>query len=385
MRAMRIPKRIWRLSLSVAGLTLCCLLCSSWTAAQEAAQTASQGPELPEELLSRTLVVGTKQAPPFAIRAEDGTWSGLSIDLWRAVADDLGLTYELEERELEGLLTGLRDGSLDAAVAALTVTAEREASFDFTHPFYSSGLGIAVAPQRGLDVWGLLRQFFSPALLKAVGALVLVLLGTGFLIWLFERKRNQEQFGGGTVQGLGAGFWWSAVTMTTVGYGDKAPVTFGGRLIALFWMFVSVVTISGFTAAIASSLTLASFESPVEGPEDLPRVRVGTLAGSATVGALQGRGVGFRGFASVEEALDALERDEVDAVVHDAPILRYLVKEREGEAVRPLEVLGETFERQDYGLGLPSGSALREPLNRKLLEQVSSPFWREAQTRYLGE
>lgn len=369
------------LSLVVPGL----LVGSQTVVAQEASQRASSQPELPEELLSRTLVVGTKQAPPFAIRAEDGTWSGLSIDLWRAVADDLGLTYELEERELEGLLTGLRDGSLDAAVAALTVTAERESSFDFSHPFYSSGLGIAVAPQRGLDVWGLLRQFFSPALLKAVGALVLVLLGTGFLIWLFERKRNQEQFGGGTVQGLGAGFWWSAVTMTTVGYGDKAPVTFGGRLIALFWMFVSVVTISGFTAAIASSLTLASFESPVAGPEDLPRVRVGTLEGSATVGVLQSRGVGFRGFDSVEEALDALEHDEVDAVVHDAPILRYLVKEREGEAERPLEVLGETFERQDYGLGLPTGSALREPLNRKLLEQLSSPFWREAQTRYLGE
>jgi len=365
------------LSLVVPGL----LVGSQTVVAQEASSQA----ELPEELLGRTLVVGTKEAPPFAIRAEDGTWSGLSIDLWRAVADDLGLTYQLEERELEGLLAGLRDGSLDAAVAALTVTAERESSFDFSHPFYSSGLGIAVAPQRGLEVWGLLRQFFSPALLKAVGALVLVLLGTGFLIWLFERKRNQEQFGGGTVQGLGAGFWWSAVTMTTVGYGDKAPVTFGGRLIALFWMFVSVVTISGFTAAIASSLTLASFESPVEGPEDLPRVRVGTLGGSATVGVLQSRGVGFRGFASVEEALDALERDEVDAVVHDAPILRYLVKEREGEAVRPLEVLGETFERQDYGLGLPSGSALREPLNRKLLEQLSSPFWREAQVRYLGE
>ena len=350
-----------------------------------AAQTPSQETELPEELITRTLVVGTKQAPPFAIRAEDGTWTGLSIDLWRAVADDLGLTYELEERELEGLLEGLGDGSLDAAVAALTLTADREGSFDFSHPFYSSGLGIAVAPQAGLDVRGLLRQFFSPALLKAVGALVLVLLGTGLLIWLFERKRNQEQFGGGTVQGLGAGFWWSAVTMTTVGYGDKAPVTFGGRLIALFWMFVSVVTISGFTAAIASSLTLASFESPVEGPEDLPRVRVGTLEGSATVAVLQSRGVGFRGFSSVEAALDALERGEVDAVVHDAPILRYRVKEREGETERPLDVLGETFERQDYGLGLPAGSTLREPLNRKLLEQLSSPFWREAQARYLGE
>jgi len=351
-------------------------------AAQEASSPAVA---LPEELTSRPLVVGTKQAPPFAMRGADGVWHGLSIDLWRAVAEDLGLTYELEERDLDGLLTGLQDGSLDAAVAALTVTAERERTLDFSHPFFSSGLGIAVAPERGLEVWSLLRLFFSPALLKAVGALVLVLFFTGFLIWLFERKRNEHQFGGRLSEGLGHAFWWSAVTMTTVGYGDKAPVTVGGRTIALVWMFLSVVIISGFTGAIASSLTIASFKSPVDGPEDLPRVRVGTLAGSATTRVLDARGVGYRGFASVEEALDALEGKEVDAVVHDAPILQYLVKKRAETGARPLGMLAETFEVDSYAIGLPQRSPLREPLNRKLLERISSPFWHEAQVRYLGQ
>lgn len=381
--------RFERLSTPFVVVTFLSLLALGWTPALGAQETETgKSPPivvLPEELRQRPLVIGTKQAPPFAMRSPDGVWHGLSIDLWRAVAQDLGLTFEIEERDLEGLVTGLEDGSLDAAVAALTVTAEREKTVDFCHPFYSSGLGIAVAPERGLDAWRVLSQLVSPALLKAVGTLVLVLFFTGFLIWLFERKRNEAQFGGKSAKGLGHAFWWSAVTMTTVGYGDKAPVTVGGRTIALFWMFLSVVIISGFTGAIASSLTLASFRSPVEGPDDLPRVRVAALAGSATTEVLDLRSVGYRAFASVEEALDALEDEEIEAVVHDEPILQYLVKQRAEAGDEALELVAETFEVESYAFALPQGSPLREPLNRRILERLSGPFWREAQRRYLGE
>ena len=43
------------------------------------------------------LVVGTMDMPPFLIKAGDGHWEGLSIDLWRAVARDLGVEYEFRE------------------------------------------------------------------------------------------------------------------------------------------------------------------------------------------------------------------------------------------------------------------------------------------------
>jgi voltage-gated potassium channel len=49
-------------------------------------------------------------------------------------------------------------------------------------------------------------------------------------------------------------FWWSIVTLTTVGYGDIAPVTHGGRLIAIFEMIFGVVILATFSATIASIL-----------------------------------------------------------------------------------------------------------------------------------
>src|SRR3984893_4165295 len=83
------------------------------------------------------LVIGTKVAAPFAMKAADGSWSGISIDLWRHIADDLHLHYRFaEEADVKALIDGVAAGRFDMAVAALTVTAERERVLDFTQAFY---------------------------------------------------------------------------------------------------------------------------------------------------------------------------------------------------------------------------------------------------------
>ena len=327
----------------------------------------------------RDLTIATKITPPFVVRDGD-RYTGLSMDLWQMLAAELDVRAKFVEMDLNGMLAAAESGEVDLALAAVTITSEREDRMDFSHPFLSSGLGIATRGQdRGL-VGTLLSNLFSIELLQALGALVFVLGISGVAMWLVERRANPEQFGGKGLSGPGQGFWFSAVTMTTVGYGDKAPVTVPGRMIALVWMFASIVIISGYTASIASALTVDQLQSVVRGPEDLGKVRVGTLRGSAATTWLDEQGVRYTGFANVADAMQALERGDLEAVVYDAPILKSLALGSD-----QLVVLPNQLRVEQYAIAMPRGSDLRKPLNRALIKVLQSEEWREARRRYLGE
>jgi polar amino acid transport system substrate-binding protein len=329
----------------------------------------------------RTLVVGTKEAPPFSMKGEDGSWTGISIDLWREIAAELNLPFEFRETDLPGLLKGVADGSLDLAVAALTVTSEREKILDFTHPFFHTGLGIAV-PHKTRKPWlAVFRSFFTFPVPHLIGGLFLFLILIGFLIWRFEHKTNPSQFGHGTKEGIGAGIWWSAVTLTTVGYGDKAPVTLMGRILALFWMIIGIAVVAVLTAHITSNLTLTQLATPVKGVEDLIRLRVGSVAETTSSLFLKQNQIPFYSYKTTSEGLRAVDEGKIDALVHDKPILLYLIRHA---YPGNLEVLPVTFLPQDYGFALPQKSPLREPINCALLEIIDSPAWQGTLAGYLG-
>ena len=160
--------------------------------------------------------------------------------------------------------------------------------------------------------------------------------------------------------------------MTTVGYGDKTPVTFAGRIIGVFWMFAALIVVSSFTAALTSALTVGQLSGRVQGPDDLPEVRVTTVAGTTSATWLSDHGISFSAAKSPADALRSLAADKTDAVVFDAPLLGYLIKTQQQGKTR---LLAQTLQRQDYVIALPPDSPLREPLNESVLQQVNSPEW----------
>jgi len=350
-------------------------------AASAAPAPTSAAPGVAAPGFPHRLTVGTKATPPFAMKGADGGWTGISFDLWRGIEADLGFTSRIVEKpDLQELFQGVASGSLDVAIAAVTVTAGREDSLDFSQPYFTTGLGIAVPEKHG-GFLSMARGLFSWTFLRIVGLLALLLFATGLLAWLFERRKNPEQFGGTVRSGLASGFWWAAVTMTTVGYGDKAPATTGGRVIGLVWMFVAIIVISSFTAAIASSLTVSHLETRIHGPEDLAHVSVGTVPGTTSARYLQRNHVPFREYPAVEDALAALAGGKVEAVVYDVPLLKYLSRRNWPGRI---QVLPGTFDRQTYAVVLPQGSPLRESINRALLEIIQGPDWRDTVAGYLG-
>jgi polar amino acid transport system substrate-binding protein len=74
-----------------------------------ASMSARAGTAPQDAAATGELVVKTKDAPPFAMKREQGDWKGISIDLWRHVADKLKLQYRIVEAEsVASLLDGVR-------------------------------------------------------------------------------------------------------------------------------------------------------------------------------------------------------------------------------------------------------------------------------------
>nr|WP_294543628.1 transporter substrate-binding domain-containing protein [uncultured Rhodopila sp.] len=328
----------------------------------------------------REVVVGTKEAPPFAIKAPDGTWTGISIDLWTRIAGKLGLhTTFREYQTVPELLLATAEGKLDAAMAAITVTSDREQMVDFTQPYYASGLGIAVPMDREIEWLPILRSFLTARFLQAIGVLIAAAVSVGAVIWLFER-RHTEHFAGGA-RGLGTGLWWSASAMTQAAAPDKAPATLLGRAMAIAWMIASVIMIASFTAGITSQLTAKQMANRVRGPSDLTMVRTGSVASTAAVDYLRSQHVPVRIYATAEAGLEAVRHGKLDAFVYDKPLLTWIARKDFADDVRVLDAI---FDRQNYAIAVPKGSQLRTSIDVVMIDDLRDAWWQDVLISYLG-
>lgn len=327
-----------------------------------------------------TLSIYLKKAEPFVIKDSE-KYSGISIWLLEKISQEMDFHYELHEAELPDILDKLSSAECDLSVNPLTITADRIQKFDFSQPFYVTNSAIAVKNNEFDKMLGTVKKFFSIDFLKVVGLLCIVIFIFGFVTWLFERKANEE-FGEGW-SGLWHGMWWSAVTMTTVGYGDKSPRTFGGRVMAFVWMFTAIIIISGFTASITTSLTVNSLSDKLQSVNELQDFKNGSIEKSATAEYLNNRGISFAGTSTVDEGIEQLHQENVETFIYDEPILRYKIK---NSGYPDIKVLPFKFNLQYYGFAFPKGSKFSKELDQVLLKITESPEWKMQLKKYgLGE
>ena len=312
-----------------------------------------------------TLRIATKALEPFVF-VDDEELRGFSIDYWTEVAGRIGATTEWCVAETVGDIIDLASTEqADAAIAGISITSDREAIIDFSQPYYTSGQQIVTATGGASTARTLFGLIFSQAFLFPVSILILLVLVVSHLVWWFERGHDSDDFPYEYRHGIGEAIWWSTVSVITGGEAVKNINTALSRLIAVFWMLVGLFLLAFVTARATSLLTIAELESDISGIEDLAGRSVSTVEGTATVDFLRTEArLEPRQAETLAAALDDLEAGETDAVVFDAPVIQYEI----ASSNRDLQLVEPTLGRDPYGIAMPQGSPLVEPVNAAVIE-----------------
>jgi voltage-gated potassium channel len=111
---------------------------------------------------------------------------------------------------------------------------------------------------RGELVYDLLHNRAQYAVLITVLAAFLVLVSASIVVLQAESRAP-----GANITTGGDALWWAIVTITTVGYGDKYPITLVGRIAAVFVMVMGIGIIGSLASIMASVLVAPPPSAPV--------------------------------------------------------------------------------------------------------------------------
>lgn len=99
----------------------------------------------------KELVMGTNAAfPPYEFTNDDGTYGGIDVDIATAIAEKLGYKLVVKDMEFDSLIAAVDGGSIDFAMAGMTVTDERKQSVNFSET-YAKGVQVIIVPD-GSDI-----------------------------------------------------------------------------------------------------------------------------------------------------------------------------------------------------------------------------------------
>lgn len=331
------------------------------------------------------LTVAVRDLAPFVLY-DNRTFGGFEVELARLIGTQLGRDVEIYGVDtVAKQLDDVARGAADMAMGGVAITQDREELIDFSLPVLSTGLTIMVPTDSNEGLFGQVQAFLRtiarsdlPWLLAVFGVAVLV---AAHLVWWSERGTNPD-FAEGYRKGIWDSFYWSVVTMSTVGYGDKVARGNTGRALALAWIAAGTLVFATFTAAIASALAVEEIRGGISGPSDLPGSRVVTVEGSAGQSYLSGLGIGPMLVDDIDEAYDVLDEGDADAIVFDAPVLRFHAT-REGDG--SVATVGPDFETVQYGVVLAHDSTqLREQVNLALLEIIENGTYEQLHSKWFG-
>jgi polar amino acid transport system substrate-binding protein len=327
--------------------------------------------------------VGTIERPPFSTLDSNGEWQGFSIELLRAIGEKNNLEFDFkEETVFADMLKHVENGTNEMAAANISVTSSREAVMDFSQPIYVTGLQILTASE--YQKINYIKIIWESGILLFLGGALLILLIVAHLMWFFERGEDakhdyfrDEYFGG-----IWDAFWWAFVICTMGGFEKERPEHLIGRVIAVFWILLSLFFISTLTAKIASALTVAELNTGISHYEDLRGKKIGAPKGTTISEFLDKQNINYVEYDDFSETLADLENKKLDAIVGDAAVSRFYAQT---DGRNKVAIAGEVFSTSNIAFVFNENSPHFELINGSLITMQEDGSFAEIAEKYFGK
>jgi ABC-type amino acid transport substrate-binding protein len=328
------------------------------------------------------LRVAVSENPPYSFKEGDSKWTGLGISLWEQIAGRLGISYEYIELPAAKISQSLASGECDLT-PFMPLSIDKKGSLRFTEPYLLSHGALMTRRECVVrEMMNLTKQLVNRQMLLIMVLMLAGMLFFSFILLVIERKRLNGHFEGSTLRKLGSALWFSASTMTTVGYGDTTPLSPLSRLVTFLWMLFGVLVIAIFTGSVSSSLTMADITSGIIRLNEINKFDAGVLKGSRMDELLENRGIPVVQYNSLAEGLDALRsRKSISAFAGDDITLGYAVSRHyAGEFHMSLVPSSEVL----YAFACRPGLVSLDEINSELMRITLAPDWHMRCERWTG-
>lgn len=326
----------------------------------------------------RETKTGLYLSPPFVMKDSAGYYTGMAIEVWRLIEDQLNLrsTY-IEFDTWHEMMDALANHEIEIGVSNISVTYERAQRLKFSFPWYDSGLRIMVKTQGNGNIWDVLKRNGH---LQAYLWIALALLVLTIILTIIHRRREPD-FPRNWIEGLAESMYRLVLAIKT-GVVNNSNYSWIGKVLAVFWMLTGIGLVAYVTSSITSSMTAVVLTHDIHSLNDLPGKRVGVLSGGLAEEFMNGRGIPTISYERIDEAAQALDDNEIDAVVEDAPTLEYWTFTN---CNRQMQVVGNLFHPDKYSFASNKMySNLMDSVSVEIIKLLDDEKINEIRNRYFG-
>ena len=328
------------------------------------------------------LKVGIAERPPYSMKDEKGQWRGIGPDLWEEIAKKLGIKFQYEECLQSEMHQKLKSHEIDM-ILVIGQSVDFLGAEDFTQPYVFSH-GAAVIGFSSIT--STIENIMTHLVQSGVFFIMLIMFVTMVLISLilvhFESRQEDGHFiESDPVKRFASALWFTAVTMTSVGYGDSAKLSMIGRTITFLWMLMGILFISLFTGTVVSSITTAELNSSLNRIEDLSHYRCGVFAGAKMEKVLLSKGIPARRYPTLMEGFGALQRGQISAFAVDAISATTIVHQ---EYSGQFKICVMPTVQLLYSFAFRKNDPLFDPVNNEVIRSTLSTDWRSRIEHWSG-